>query len=242
MTDREVLFDVLKLTFSYLDRDQSGISAPERQRVETFVRYFVPLFYGISHADMEAQLGAAEASEPDEDEPAESEVDTASEAEAAGAESSADTSATTPATAVNGAAAGKKGSAHSVSKKGGAADLRKRLLKHAAGVARGGQGRSRATSPVAGGEDANRTGHGPAGLLGEQTWIQLGISNESMNAALDEPLPTRRFNFFANATFYCLIRTIHVSVGILDTLACGWLTRWFDCRLCTIAWPRSKRP
>ena len=56
MADRDVLFDVLKLCFSFLDRDQSGTSAPERARVEAFLRLFVPLFFGVPHSDMEANL------------------------------------------------------------------------------------------------------------------------------------------------------------------------------------------
>lgn len=206
MPDREVLFDVVKLTFSFLDRDQNGFSSPERARVETFIRLFMPLFYGISHAEMEAQLGAPEASEADEDEE-ESELDTAaaSDAVATGAESSAAESSTTPAAGANGH--GKK-TASAVNKKGGAADLRKRLLKHAANAARGGQSRSRANSPT--GDESPDTGAGV--LLGEQAWIQLGVAGDKATTSLDEPLPTRRFNFFANSTFYCLIRLIHVSV------------------------------
>ena len=58
MPDRDVLFDILKLTFSFLDRNQGGYSAPERTRVEAFLRLFVPLLFGVPHADME-EIGRA---------------------------------------------------------------------------------------------------------------------------------------------------------------------------------------
>ncbi|KAI5481648.1 paired amphipathic helix protein Sin3a [Pseudohyphozyma bogoriensis] len=188
MVDRDVLFDVLKLTISFLDRDQSGFSAPERARVEAFLRLFVPLLFGVPLADMEANLGQSdEINDHDED-------DVDSEAEG-GTMSESDSPAS-----VNGDTLGKK----SVNRRGGAADLRKRLLSHAAATAARGQPRSRAASPVDGEEDSAT----PVGVLGEQTWIHLTEAMEG-DRKVDTPLPTRRYNFFANSTFYCLVRTIH---------------------------------
>lgn len=43
--DVQVLQDVLKLTFSFLDRTQAQINFAERKRIEGFLRSFVPLFF-----------------------------------------------------------------------------------------------------------------------------------------------------------------------------------------------------
>lgn len=43
--DVQVLQDMLKLTFSFLDRTQAQINFGERKRIEAFLRSFVPLFF-----------------------------------------------------------------------------------------------------------------------------------------------------------------------------------------------------
>ena len=43
--DPAVLQDTLKLAFSFLDRTQGQISLPDRRKIETFLRSFVPLFF-----------------------------------------------------------------------------------------------------------------------------------------------------------------------------------------------------
>ncbi|BGP46609.1 hypothetical protein JCM10450v2_002456 [Rhodotorula kratochvilovae] len=208
MTDRSVLFDVLKLTFSYLDRDASGFSAPERARVEAFLRLFVPLLWGVPHDAMEAALGAAQTDDADVDEDeAETEAGDATDADESGVEgalSDASPSAPSP-------AAGKK--AARATKRGGAADLRRRTLLHAAlaqrlpgasGAGVNGRSASRAGSPA---EDDE------LGRLAETTWISLEETREDGSAVLppsaDEVLEPRRFSFFANSTFYCLVRVMH---------------------------------
>lgn len=45
--DVQVLQDVLKLTFSFLDRTQAQINFGERKRIEGFLRSFVPLFFTL---------------------------------------------------------------------------------------------------------------------------------------------------------------------------------------------------
>lgn len=214
MPDRDVLFDVLKLTFSFLDRDQSGFSAPERARVEAFLRLFVPLLFGVPHSEMEANLAHTDESQEGDDDDAESEADTnaGSDVETSTLNGDSTESASTSASP---ASAGKKNGSGGVNKKGGAADLRKRLLKHAATAAGKGappKSTSRANSP----EEGIVTPNG--GILGEQTWIQLSESGEE-EPAMDKPLPSRRFNFFANATYYCLVRLIHVSSSSLKSLS-----------------------
>jgi paired amphipathic helix protein Sin3a len=191
MPDRDVLFDVLKLCFSFLDRDQSGTSAPERARVEAFLRLFVPLLFGVPHSDMEANLAHSDETPENDEEETESEVEAnanASDGEAPSNGSSVDVGVL-PKNGLN--------------KKGGAADLRKRLLTHAAtAAARGGQ-------PKVGGSPVDEE---RGSILGEQTWIQLNETSEG-EALLDATLPGRRYNFFANSTFYCLVRIFHVSLS-----------------------------
>ncbi|KAK4705607.1 paired amphipathic helix protein Sin3a, partial [Phenoliferia sp. Uapishka_3] len=192
MPDRDVLFDILKLTFSFLDRNQGGYSVPERIRVEAFLRLFVPLLFGVPHSDMEANLAHSDETHEHEEEELDSEVEASSDHETNGGEAHE-----------GGSMYNGKKNGHS--KKGGAADLRKRVLAHAATTAaRSSQAKasSRANSPT-----EERKSTTPVGVLGEQTWIHLTESKET-GMDSDEPLPERRFNFFANATFYCLARVI----------------------------------
>ncbi|GAA5821484.1 hypothetical protein JCM11251_004645 [Rhodosporidiobolus azoricus] len=204
MTDRAVLFDVLKLTFSYLDRDQTTYSTPERARVEAFLRLFVPLLWNIPVAEMEANLGH---SSHDPDEVEEEELETDADAATNGASE-------TDSAAGDAGSEGEGGRKNGVSRRGGAADLRKRLLVHAAAMAgrnappgaAGGKSASRAASPV--NEDDSDLGR-----LMEATWIQLTETKEDgepvVPPSADEVLEPRKYSFFANATFYCLVRVIH---------------------------------
>ncbi|SCZ98892.1 BZ3500_MvSof-1268-A1-R1_Chr3-1g05689 [Microbotryum saponariae] len=186
MTDRDVLFDVIKLTFSYLDREQSGYSVPERARLEAFVRLFIPLLFDIPQAEMDANLAPQDESQdaPGDDDDIESEADGENDKDAS-----------------SGSSLNKR---NGVNKKGGAADLRKRLLKHVASSSRQKAG-SRPGSPN-GFDDL--LGSLPPGTLGEQKWIQLSSESEA-DAEAEAPSSPRRYNFFANACFYCLIRMLH---------------------------------
>ncbi|GJN87300.1 hypothetical protein Rhopal_000248-T1 [Rhodotorula paludigena] len=207
MVDRTVLFDVLKLTFSYLDRDQSGYSIPERARVEAFLRLFVPLLWGVPHIEMEAALGQSQHDDLDaEEDDAETEAEATDAESAAGGESGADTSE-------NGGSPGaRKGG---VGKRGGAADLRKRLLMHAAATAgRGGNGGAAAgVNGKAGSRAGSPSEDDELGRLMDATWITLTETKEDGSAvdppSADEVLEPRRFSFFANSTFYCLVRVFH---------------------------------
>lgn len=215
MSNRGVLFDVLKLTLSYLDRDASGFSAPERARVEAFLRLFVPLLWGVEHDAMEAALGAAQHDDADADEDeAETEAGDATDADESGADGASEAGGgSTP----SAAAAGKKSAPI---KRGGAADLRRRTLLHAALAQRlhgangsgaaatnGRAGGSRGGSPTT--DDSDELGR-----LVEATWISLEETREDGSAvtppSADEVLEPRKFSFFANATFYCLVRVMHV--------------------------------
>ncbi|BGP23232.1 paired amphipathic helix protein Sin3a [Rhodotorula toruloides] len=203
MSDRSVLFDVLKLTFSYLDREQSGFSTPERARLEAFLRLFVPLLWGVSIGEQEANLGQSQHDDDADEDEAETEagdVTTETEGETGAEGSEAGSSS------VGG---GRKGSSM---RRGGAADLRKRLLMHAAATA------DRSVPAAANGKSASRQGS-PAsdecelGRLADATWIQLVETKENGEPVSppspDEVLNPRRYNFFANSTVYCLVRVLH---------------------------------
>lgn len=231
LTDRAVLFDVLKLTFSFLDRDQSGYSGPERSRVEAFLRLFVPLLLGVPHAEMEANLAHSDevaVEESDEDAAIrvatgagthadehehehDEEVDSEAEGNATtngGGTSDVESSdgARSPARRRNGVGASNK-------RGGDAEDLRKRLLVHAATAA----GRS-GTPSVGGGSRSGSPVRSEASVAGDMSWVQLDeiVGDEKIRAesgtAEGQVEEERRCSFFANTTCYCLVRIIHVSL------------------------------
>jgi paired amphipathic helix protein Sin3a len=55
--DVDCLADSLKMVLSYLDRGPGGMSLSERDRVETFLRTFIPTLFMFSKADFDAALG-----------------------------------------------------------------------------------------------------------------------------------------------------------------------------------------
>lgn len=220
MTDRAVLFDVLKLTVSYLDRDQTNYSAPERARVENFLRLFVPLLWGVPHEEMEANLGPSQHADSleadldvDTDADAGTETDSAAGGDADGSEDGGSSSS----------------GLRKVTGKRGAADLRKRLLVHAAasagrygsGAGVNGKSGSRAASPS---EEESELGR-----LADALWIRLTETKADGEpvelASPDLLIEPRRYSFFANSTFYSLIRVLHVSLSSLILSACIRLTR-----------------
>ncbi|KAI0707538.1 hypothetical protein C8T65DRAFT_696013 [Cerioporus squamosus] len=104
--DPAVLQDTLKLTLSFLDRTQGQISLPDRRKIETFLRSFVPLFFMLDPVAFNAAFVPHH--------------ETLDDMEGEGAGEDVDM------TGVNGS------SSRSKNKKGGAnnaGDLRKRLLK-----------------------------------------------------------------------------------------------------------------
>lgn len=204
MTDRSVLFDVLKLTVSYLDRDQSNYSAPERARVENFLRLFVPMLWGVPQEEMEANLGPSQHSDQLEaDEEAETDADAATETDSAAGDAGEGSEDGASSSTSQRKPVGKRG----------AADLRKRLLVHAAATVgragnlpgMNGKSGSRAASPSDEGSEL--------GKLADALWIRL-TETAADEQPVEPPSPDlviepRRYNFFANSTFYCLVRIIH---------------------------------
>lgn len=208
MTDRSVLFDVLKLTFSYLDRDQSGFSVPERARVEAFLRLFVPLLWGVEKDELEENLGPSAHDDAADAEEEEAEL----EQDGTNAGSDGETSSVGAETDGSTPSGGRRGlNGASSHKRGGAADLRKRLLLHAAATAA-----RRAAAANGAPQEALLPEEPVTGSLGETTWIHLSETRDHELAdkigSADDVLEPRKFSFFANSTFYCLVRILHVRL------------------------------
>ncbi|ODO11875.1 hypothetical protein I350_00659 [Cryptococcus amylolentus CBS 6273] len=112
--DVDVLKDSMKLIISYLDRMQSTtLASGDQVRVEQFLREFVPLLFMLNKEEFDAEFGDGAVQKTPDDDSDESD----------GEEGSADDGDTASTTASN---KGKGDKRH-------ASDLRKKLLKQAAG-------------------------------------------------------------------------------------------------------------
>ncbi|KAI5475528.1 paired amphipathic helix protein Sin3a [Pseudohyphozyma bogoriensis] len=129
ISDQDVLSDTFKLLFSYLDRT-SGISNADKDKLDAFLRQFLPLVFAIPITDFALELAAGNAGQDDES------VEATSEAGTSVVDEVIDQYA-----------------ASLTSKRGGkktGGDLRKKALKNAGGPGgRGGPGRrSKVSSPA----------------------------------------------------------------------------------------------
>lgn len=230
--DVDVVFDVLKLIFSYLDRATTAYAAKERLAIENTLRKFVPLLFNIPEADVEATLAPAITFGEDGDN---AETD-AADSDADDTAGASDTGATSEASGQSTPAAGKKG-------KESVADLRKQLLTSAINGANGPQGITQ-DDATAESTDAKGDSEADKVLLDESSWIsaspvpwpagastppraavpqspsklksravpspRAGPIPESVKTALqDSKIP--RYNCFVSQPFYCFIRLFHVS-------------------------------
>ncbi|KIR56076.1 paired amphipathic helix protein Sin3a [Cryptococcus gattii Ru294] len=129
-TDMEVLKDSIKLIISYLDRMQSNtLSSADQVKVERFLRNFVPILFMLDKDEFDAEFGDGEEPNKTPDEESEdSEGDEESGSVADDAEVSSNAGG-----GGGGSARGGGGGGGGKSEKRQAADLRKRLLKQAAG-------------------------------------------------------------------------------------------------------------
>ncbi|EST05486.1 Histone deacetylase interacting [Kalmanozyma brasiliensis GHG001] len=116
MDDMHVLTDVLKLAFSYLDRATGSYSSNDRERIEAFLRAFVPKLLAVDAAEFEELLNGDVDLDDDE---AKSTADDDARSEGTAGDDDTDASSTASGSA---ARRGKKQ----------AADLRKKILKNQA--------------------------------------------------------------------------------------------------------------
>lgn len=202
-----ILLDVLRLTLSYLDRLQGGFSASEKDRVEAFLRSFVPLVFGIAPDVLDTALGVPPPLAPTANGSGGSVPDRATAAEMARAatpdadESDADMDLGETSDAGSGSDVNGRRGRHN------ADDLRKRLLSKATAPLRHASPApdSRATSPL---PDMPLGGQG---VVSPERRHELGMETTWIRAGEEPSLPLdRRFNFFAGTTAYCLVRLIHV--------------------------------
>ncbi|KAF4580450.1 Transcriptional regulatory protein sin3 [Pleurotus pulmonarius] len=178
--DMKVLQDALKLVFSFLDRTQGQINHTERRKVETFLRSFVVLFFGLDPVAFNAGfvLGGEGASGGSGAGDGASEV-----GDDAGSVEDVEVASVT--------SGGSRGRG---SKKGGSVgDLRKKLLKgeQAKRKTRGGQDKDGSRTPSI----SRLASPAPA-------------DEEKLAADATARKAARKSIFFTNTTFYVLVRLL----------------------------------
>ncbi|RDB29628.1 Paired amphipathic helix protein pst1 [Hypsizygus marmoreus] len=187
--DTSVLLDSLKMVYSFLDRSQAQYNSQERRAVEKFLRVFIPLLCMYPVAEFNAACGPLEGAHDDD-----------------------------PLIELNGFAEGhtksgrrSTGSTHSVHSSGVAAnDLRRKLLRTAQERATGKStpAASRDSSPSPGHRSPNIPRAGEISECPEDIWItEAGANSFAQNLApgVDSERP-----FFANTTFYTLLRLLQL--------------------------------
>jgi paired amphipathic helix protein Sin3a len=185
--DSGVLYDALKLVYSYLDHNQATYSLAERRSVERFLRAFMPLLCMLPPAAFNAACGPLEVG-AEEDSGDEQQVD--------------ENPARTRATAGGGGGGSGGGGVH-------AGDLRKKLARAAAQERYGTiDTGSRVSTPADGrdvvnvkGKERERDESAPA------VWIRECLPEDAISVR-DSPVSTRPF--FCNTTFYTLLRLLQV--------------------------------
>ncbi|OCH87472.1 hypothetical protein OBBRIDRAFT_814100 [Obba rivulosa] len=208
--DLAVLHDSLKMIYSYLDHSPSQYGAPERRSIESFLRAFVPTFLRVPPHEFDAACGPLEAGHSD---------DVAADAAIATDELDDATRATLERD-------GKRVISGGEPHYGGISpgDLRKRLLKTVQeSSARKGKGSPRSAALTRSGtaspgsprltarlkplDNARELDEGHDRTNADDVWIQEAVSTKFASAG--ETVCTRR-PFFANTTFYTLLRLLQL--------------------------------
>jgi paired amphipathic helix protein Sin3a len=236
--DVSCLQDAIKLMIAYLDRTGT-LSGADKERIESFLRSFIPLFFHFPDVDFDAAFADLDAAKADDD---------SDDGTSDGGRSMMDEDDVASST-------GKRGK-----KNGGAAsDLRTKLLRQAIGERNGTRVGSATPSPapqsadgtpdttpapLQAGEEALVVGGSVAGLPdasdrgdtpvpppadpvevaeaaekdkaeaddGEKTWVQLdGASGSGSNTPGAQISTPRVYSFFANNHFFCFFRLLEVS-------------------------------
>ncbi|KAF8625181.1 hypothetical protein AX15_005490 [Amanita polypyramis BW_CC] len=192
--DTSVLFDTLKMVYSFLDRSQAQYSPQERRSVEKFLRAFIPRLCMYPVAEFNAACGPLEGGH-DED---------------------VMVLLDNPPPPVDGLHSGGRRSVGSMN--GGnncigvpASDLRRQLLRTAQEKSSSGRASaadSRAASPSALRSPKLQRGdnvNGEGGTCARDIWIQEStpLSADGPTSGVDRP-------FFANTTFYTLLRLLQL--------------------------------
>jgi paired amphipathic helix protein Sin3a len=191
--DSGVLYDALKLVYSYLDHNQATYSLLERRSVERFLRAFMPLLCMLPPATFNAACGPLEIGAED-DSGDEQQID--------------EGPARTRATAGGGGGGGGGSGSCGVH----AGDLRKKLARAAAQEKYGAiDSGSHVSTPADGrevvnvkGKEKEREENVPA------VWIREYLPEDAVSIR-EAPVSTRPF--FCNTTFYTLLRLLQVRVS-----------------------------
>ncbi|ESK96394.1 histone deacetylase sin3 component [Moniliophthora roreri MCA 2997] len=176
--DTSVLQDSLKLIFSFLDRTQGQIGFSERKRIEAFLRSFVPLFFMLDPVTFNSAFTIVSVNDA-----------------AGGAETDMSEDGTSDAEMASLASGNSSKGARG--KKGGAGDLRKKLLaKSTNRKTRAQDAASPSISRLA----------SPAPMLDEEVKPDAGSIRRG---------PKRNI-FFTNTVFYVLLRLLEVLYSRLS--------------------------
>ncbi|EMD41871.1 hypothetical protein CERSUDRAFT_42152 [Gelatoporia subvermispora B] len=211
--DLAVLHDCLKLIYSFLDHSPAQYGAPERRSIENFLRSFVPAFLMVPPHEFDAACGPPDPGQTDEG------LDNGA---AAAAEEADDATRTVLERDGKRVISGGEPNFGGVSP----GDLRKRLLKTVQeGSSRKGKGRSSRSAAMTRSGTASPAGsprsaarlrpldnvqesEGTNGRTNtDDCWIQEAVSTKFARAG--ETVTTRR-PFFANTTFYTLLRLLQL--------------------------------
>ncbi|KAJ9105564.1 hypothetical protein QFC19_003546 [Naganishia cerealis] len=211
--DVECLQDSLKLVFSYLDRVTSHTAA-ERDRVEAFLRSFIPLFFQFTGVDFDAAFADMAVNGRDDDE----------SEDGSETQSNADDDDTR-------SASGKRANRKNAS------DLRTKLLRQVVEAGGSASERVRANSATPGLDTASTVGddsdvamadvaggiesagldikdhddhddHDDPIVQGEKTWVD--VDGPSVLAQAERVRIPRRYTFFANNQFFCMFRLLQM--------------------------------
>jgi paired amphipathic helix protein Sin3a len=237
--DKEVLKDCIKLVISYLDRFNGQLTSTDKDKIEHCLRDFVPLFFLFDKAEFDADFGDAEHTANDDDEASEADSDAglsaADDDETAGSKRGKKTvlgsggedlrkrllktaaqeknarakrdDSTTPGPS---AAAADENAEGSTSIEGTPA------LDVMDGI------ETPIPPPVEAEAVAEALEKGNAGAdAAEETWVNMDTPADSRAASVDfattTPQTSRKGNFFANQSFYVLVRLIQVLYSRLLT-------------------------
>ena len=186
--DTSVLLDSLKMVYSFLDRSQVQYSSQERRSVETFLREFIPLLCMYPAAEFNAACGPLEGVHDDD---LGHDVNGFPEDLRSGRWS--------------------VGSAHSAHSGGVAPnDLRKKLLR----AAQERMNTLGSHSPAPSRDVSPSADHRSTNVSHAEDFIDspkdIWITEAGANAYVDDPFIDMARPFFANTTFYTLLRLLQV--------------------------------
>lgn len=194
--DTLVLQDSLKLVLSFLDRTQGQISLPDRKKIETFLRSFVPLFFMLDSTAFNAAFV-----------PHHESLDSDLEVEAAGEDVEMGS--------VNGnsSSSRSRGNKKGNGTNGSGGDLRKRLLKSEQAKSSRRTRAQEAASPTPPSRFASPALSEAMQVDGEGARTENGIVRNGM----DKSTSRRRGTFYTNTAFYVLLRLLEVCFSSFVT-------------------------